>query len=305
MAELALPFLARSPWARRLLVPVIFTAALFFFLFATFPYDALSQRIVSEARAAGYDVTIGSLGHSGFLGLVANDVRLKPISADAAGGALELKLDKLTLKPEVLGLFLRRTAVAFNVEAYGGTAHGVARFSNDPKTPGLSALQLTADTFDLKELPPSLLAGLEVIGQIGMQADVTSLQALEASSGTLALNLKGGAIVKGMLMGFPLPKTTLGELTGSLSIDKGVAKLEKVELRGGDVEAEVEGTIRLKPLLMLSQAELKVRLKPKDAWLNATPLLKGSIGFLGPKQGDAYNATLSGPLSHLTPKVGR
>jgi type II secretion system protein N len=288
-----------------MLAPLLFVASLLFFLFQTFPYETLSQRISSEARTAGYDLTIGALSHAGLLGLSATDVHIKAINADTASGPLELKLEKLVLKPELLGLLLRRTAVAFNVEAYGGNAHGLVRVSNDPKAPGLSALQLSADAFDLKSLPPSLVEGIEMIGQLGIQADVSSLQALEGSAGTISFALKGSALVKGTVMGFPLPKVMLGDLTGSMAIDKGVAKLEKMQLRGGDVDAEFEGTVRLKPLLMASQADLKVHLKPKESWLDANPLVKGSIGFLGPKQGDGYWVSVTGPLSHLAPRPGK
>ncbi len=306
MPELALPFFARSAWARRLLVPLIFLAALALFLFRTFPYDALSERITAEARAAGYDISIGELGHAGVLGIRGGDVRLKTLSADVNSAPTEYKLDQLTLKPELLGILLRKPAVGFNVDAYGGNAHGVARMSTDPKTPGLSSLQVTADSIDLKQLPPALVAGVEVLGLLGVQADLSSLQALESSSGTVAFTLKGAALVKGNAMGIPLPKTLLGDLTGSLTVDKGVGKLEKVQLRGGDLDAEVEGTIRMKPLLSLSQADLKVHLKPKESWLEQNPLVKGSMGFLGPKAPDGgYSFTLSGPLSRLTPRPGR
>ncbi len=302
MAELALPpLLARSPWIRRLLVPVVFSLALFFFLFATFPYDSLGDRIVIEARNAGYELSFATLGHAGFIGLKATDVKLKPIAADPSATPTEIHLDSLTLKPELLGLLLKKPAVAFSVEAYGGAAHGVARFSSDPKAPGLAALTINADSFDLKALPSSFLSGVEVIGQFGMTADVTSLQMLEASGGNVAFSLKGAALVKGTAMGIPLPKATLGELSGSLSLDKGVAKLDNVKLRGGDIEGEVEGTIKMKPLLSLSQADLKLHVNPKDSWLDANPLVKGSMGFLGQKQPDGWHATLSGPLSNLRP----
>ena len=163
---------------------------------------------------------------------------------------------------------------------------------------------------DLKQLPPSLLQELELLGRLGLKADLTSLQHLEAASGSLALALKGAGVIKGTLklgegMSFPLPKTMLGDVTGSVTIDKGIAKIDKCTVRGGDVEADVDGTIRLTPLLSLSQAELHLRLKPSDKWLDATPLIKSSMGFLGPKGPDGYVFTLSGPLSRLQPRPGR
>ena len=310
MAELALPGPLRNPWVRRLLVPAAFVATFGLMLYLTFPFETLAQRVESEAHKAGFELSIERLGPAGLLGVRARGVLVKQASELPGGAPLEVKLDRLDLKPEVLALLLRRLAVGFALESFGGEAHGVVRVSNDPKAPGVSTLALDASDFDLKQLPPSLLQELELLGRLGLKADLTSLQHLEAASGSLSLALKGAGVIKGTLklgegMSFPLPKTMLGDVTGSVTIDKGIAKIDKCTVRGGDVEADVDGTIRLTPLLSLSQAELHLRLKPSDKWLDANPLIKSSMGFLGPKGPDGYVFTLSGPLSRLQPRPGR
>ena len=311
MPELPLPGpLARNVWLRRLLVPVAFLATFGFFVYLTFPFDTVAQRLESEARKAGIDLSIQHLGPSGLLGMRARSLSVKQPGEVPGAAPLEIKLDKLDVRPDVLGLLLRRIAIGFALEAFGGEAHGVARLSRDPKAAGLSALTLDASNFDLKLLPPSLVQEMELIGSLGAKADLTSLQQLEAANGTASLALKGAAVVKGTLklgegMSFPLPKVVLGEIAGSVTIEKGNAKVDKLTARGGDIEADVDGTIRLKPLLSLSQAELHVRLRPQDRWLEQNPLVKSSLGFLGPKGPDGYSLTLSGPLSRLQPRPGR
>ena len=310
MAELALSGPLNIPWVRRLLAPVAFVATFLLMLYLTFPYEVLGQRIETEARQGGWDVSIGKLGPAGLLGLRARTLSAKQHDAMPGPAPLELKLDKVDLHPHLLQLLLRQLAVGFSVESFGGEAKGTVKLSNDPKAPGLAALQADISDIDLKQLPPSLAQGLEMTGRLGAKCDVTSLQVLEAASGKVSLSLKGAAILKGMLrlgegMNFPAPKVILGDFTGSFTIDRGTAKLEKASLTGGDIEADLDGTIKLKPLLSLSQAEIHVRFKPKDAWLEANPLIKSSLGFLGPKSSDGYNFTLTGPLSRLTPRPGR
>jgi type II secretion system protein N len=310
MAEFALPGPLRLPWVRRLLAPLAFALTFLLMIYLTFPYDVLGQRIEHEAHGAGWDVSIGKLGPAGLLGLRARALSAKPHDAPPGMAPLELKLDRLDLHPRLLQLFLRQLAVVFAVEVFGGEGSGVVRFSSDPKAPGLSALQAEVGELDLKQIPPALAGGLELAGKLGLKCDLSSLQQLEAASGKLQLTLKGATILKGTLklaegMSFPAPKLALGELNGLVTIDRGMAKIEKGTLSGGDVEAEIDGTVKLKPLASLSLAEIHVKLRPKDAWLEANPLVKGSLGFLGPKGPDGYTFTLSGPLSRLAARPGR
>lgn len=310
MAELALPGPLNLPWVRRLLAPVAFVATFLLMLYLTFPYEVLGQRIEVEARQLGWDVSISKLGPAGLLGLRARTLSAKQHESMPGAAPLELKLDKVDLHPHLLQLLLRQLAVGFDIESFGGEAKGTAKLSNDPKAPGLAALQIDINDIDLKQLPLSLAQGLEMTGRLAAKGDLTSLQVLEAAGGKVSLSLKGAAILKGMLklgegMNFPAPKVILGDFTGSVSIDRGTAKIDKATLSGGDIEADLDGTIKLKPLLSLSQAEIHVRFKPKDAWLEANPLIKSSLGFLGPKGSDGYTFTLTGPLSRLTPRPGR
>ena len=310
MSELALPGPLRNPWVRRLLAPAAFVATFALMVYLTFPFDTVAERLESEARTSGWELSIEKLGPVGLLGVRARGLSVKQ-STDLPGAApLELKLDRLDLKPELLGLLLRRIEVGFALESFGGEARGLARISSDPKVPGLSALSLDASEIDLKQLPPSLVQDLELIGRLVLKCDLSSLTQLEAASGTASISLKGVGVVKGTLklgegMSFPLPKVVLGEVNGSITIDKGTAKLDRFTVRGGDLEADVDGTIQLKPLFSLSQAALHVRLKPTDKWLEQNPLIKSSMGFLGPKGEGGYTFTVSGPLSRLKQQPGR
>lgn len=293
----------------KLRVPLAFALALPLFIYLTFPFEELSRRLETEARVNGLELSIGTLGSSGLLGVKALDVKARP-AQQGNGPALELAADRVALSPEVLGLLLRRVGFTFDVDAYGGTAKGRARLSSDPKLPGLAALVLDAHDVDLRSLPLGPLANLEAIGRLALKANLPELQPVEAANGSASLSLKGGALLKGQLalgpgMNFPLPKLVLGEVEGSVTIDKGLAKIEKLTARGGDLEADIDGTIRLKPLIAVSEANLRVRLKPSEKWLDANPMIKGSMGFLGPKQSDGYWVTLTGPLSRLVPRPGR
>jgi type II secretion system protein N len=108
-------------------------------------------------------------------------------------------------------------------------------------------------------------------------------------------------------MGFSLPRTALGRVEGSVTVEKGIASVAKAQARGGDIEADVDGNVNLRPLLSLSQADLHLRFRPGDRWLNENAMIKGMIGLIqNARQPDgSYVFTFSGPLSRLQPRPGR
>ena len=79
-----LAFFVRHPRIRRVLVPAGGVLAFGLFLVLTFPYDVLARRMEVEAKRSGADLTIGSMGGSGLVGVRARDVRLRISSAASA-----------------------------------------------------------------------------------------------------------------------------------------------------------------------------------------------------------------------------
>jgi len=92
-----------------------------------------------------------------------------------------------------------------------------------------------------------------------------------------------------------------------VTIDKGLARVDKAQARGGDLDAEADGNVRLRPLWSLSQADLHVRFRPGDRWLNENGMIKGTLGLVqNARQPDgAYVFSFSGPLSRLNSRPGR
>ncbi len=303
----ALAFLTRHPVLRRLLMPAAGVIAFGLFLLLTFPFDVLARRIEVEAQRNGADLTIGSMGPAGLGGVRARNVKLRIIPAPGAEPGPELHLDRMDLSPDLFALLLRRTSFGFALQGYGGTAKGHLAMSNDPKQPGVKALRIDARDIDLATLPLKEMAGVEASGKLQLKADLASLVPAETASGAVALALEGAGVKGGTVQGFPVPKTSLGRVDGSLLVEKGVARFEHTSARGGDIDADVDGNMNLRPLLMLSQADLHVRFRPSDKWLNENAMIKGAMGLIqNARQGDgSYVFTFTGPLARMTPRPGR
>jgi type II secretion system protein N len=301
-----LSYLARHPIVRRLLVPAVALVFFSLFLVLTFPYETLARRLETEALREGAELTIGRLGPGGLASVRAHDVRLRLPASPGAEALPEMKFDRADLSPDLLALILRRTSFGFAVNGYGGNAKGHVSLSNDPRAPGLTSLRLDARDIDLASLPIKEMLGIEAGGKMQLKVDLRSLQPVETSAGDIQLTLDGVAL-GGSLMGMTLPRTSLGKLEGEATVDKGVAKVEKTATRGGDIDADVDGNISLRPLLSLSQADLHVRLRPADHWLDANPTVKNMLGLLSnARQADgSYVYSMNGPISRLQTRPGR
>jgi len=304
--RLAARYFNRHPLLRRLLWPAGAVLVFFIFLILTFPYELLARRIEMEARRAGAEVTIGSAGAGGLAAVRARDVRVR-LGAPGGEPGPELRFERAVVSPDLIALILRRTSFGFSLQGYGGTASGHVALSSDPRQPGISSFRIDANDLDLAALPLRELAGVVGAGKLKLKADLPVLVPVETARGAVTLAVEGAAVNGGSAAGFSLPKTALGRVDGSVTVEKGVARVEKTQARGGDVEADLDGSINLRPLLSLSQADLHVRLRPGDRWLNENAVIKGMIGLIqNARQGDgSYVFTLTGPLSRLQPQPGR
>ena len=301
-----LAIFARYPVLRRLLLPAVGIVAFLLFLVVTFPYDILARRIEIEAQRAGAELTLGSVGAGGLASVRARDVRVRILPAGSAPWP-ELRFDRAVVSPDIFAMLLRRTSFGFSVNGYGGTARGHVALSNDPRLPGVSSFRLDATDVDLASLPLREMAGVSASGKLRMKADLPALLPVEVARGALTLSLDDGLVTGGAVMGFAVPRTAVGRLDGSVAVEKGIARVERTGARGGDVEAEMDGNVNLRPLLSLSQADLHLRFRPSDRWLDENASIKGMMGLIqNARQGDgSYVFTFTGPLSRLQARPGR
>jgi type II secretion system protein N len=300
-------FLNQHPRVRRMLLPAGGLLAFLLFLVLTFPYDLLARRIEMEAQRAGAELTIGSAGPGGLASLKARDVRVRIVPGSGGEPWPELRFDRAVFSPDLFALILRRTSFSFSLSGYGGTTRGHVSLSDDPRTPGLSSFRIDADDLDLSTLPLREMLGVAAGGRLRVKADLPALLPVEAAHGNLTLAVDSAALTGGAVVGFIVPRTSIGRVEGSVTVDKGVAKVERTSAHGGDIEADVDGNVNLRPLLSLSQADLHVRFRPSERWLNENAPIKGMMGLIqNARQPDgSYLFSFTGPLSRMQSRPGR
>jgi len=273
--------------------------AFMFWLYVTFPYQAVRDRVTSEATSAGWNVTIGSLG-PGLFGITAKDVQLRPAAPPAVEGQPPQKPMQLTLPSVSARPALFPPGVAVRAKAFGGTVSGSVGLLGDLK------LSASADGLDASDPMLKSATGVDASGQVeadasfsvprgeGAAAAATGGFDLSKASGSLSITgaklvVKGGSVMVplyGQMTPMDLPRVALGDLEGKIKVDKGAGKVEALKLKSEDLQAQVEGTITLGRRLDLSELKLKLRIKTEPELNKRLGLVASALSVLPPDQAD-------------------
>ncbi len=270
-------------WKLALAYTAFGVAAFVFFLFLTFPYEALRQRVTQEAGKAGWTVTMTSLG-PGFFGVTARNVRVEKASseppAEGAQSPEPLVIPSVALRPSLFPL-----GVAFRAELFGGSVSGAVG--------GLSSatVRVELDGLDPEKGNFKAFSGVDLTGKLNGALKLTIPTVPNSPSreydfsqanGSLALDgkdlvVKGGEVTV-PYMGTPtpigLPRVALGDLTAKVKIEKGQGSVEELTGKSDDLEVHVSGSVKLARRPEYSETNLQLRLK-------ASPDLVKNLGMVG------------------------
>jgi type II secretion system protein N len=287
-------------WKPRLLYGAFAAVAFLLALRWTFPADAMKQRLIFEAGQRGWQIDMDDVSAGGVLGVHARGVKL------ASDSGLSIPIDELTASLRVVPLLAGRRSVAFDVSMYGGTIRGVADLSAPQR------LVANVEGVDLgAALPLRKASGLDLLGRVHGTADLAIPSAPnERPTGRVDVRVReagiaGGQLpVPGMTSGFPVPKTSLGEVTAAVRVGEGKATFEKLEAKGGDAELSTEGLyFVVQPRMEFAPIFGKAKLKVAEAfWAKSgTQGLRGiaDAALASAKGSDgAWSFNVTGSVAH-------
>lgn len=308
------------------LYPAFYLFVLVMFLFWTFPYDRLKERIIGEFNARqpagpGVRMEIDEMSSYWMSGIEAEGVRLVsppgPAGEDGKVPAPKVvTIDELHARVSLLSYIFGTTSVAFGANAFGGELSGNSSQSSDE----------TEFNLDLGDVN---------VGELPMLAELLELPLGGALSGTVQLTAPEGKFAKatgridltatGLTVGdgkakiknaLALPTVDAGQLTILGEADDGRLKFEKFTVEGKDLELVAEGQIRLRDPANTSLFEMNVRFKFSDAYRNKNETTRSLLGAPGSKMpalfeldpkvkrakrpDGFYSFRVSGPLSRPT-----
>lgn len=108
---------------------VMFLVFLALFLYLTFPTEALKKRVESEIEnKTGFHTEISKIAVSPFLELKITDLNLEKKEKE-----INVKIDKLKLKPSLFSLLLNKKSIPFNAEIGAGKISGTLVYASNEK----------------------------------------------------------------------------------------------------------------------------------------------------------------------------
>ena len=285
-------------WRKRAAYGAFFALAFLFALQRTFPVDAVRERLTLEAAAQGWQIRMNDISPSGFGG-----VRMREVTLESRDGT-RIPLDEARASLGLWSLLMGRRSLAFDLRLFHGRLKGVVEEGRRTQR-----LALRGEDLDLAVAGPVKQAlGLDVSGIARADVDITlDPKDQQKTAGHVDLSVQqagiaGQVAVPGMSGGLTIPQTSLGTVTARATVRAGKAEFDKLEVRGGDVEATGESLyFVVQPRLEFAPVFGRAQLKVTDAFWRKAPALRplAEAGLASARRPDgSWQFQVYGSLGH-------
>jgi len=279
---------------------VFFFTALLLFIYWSFPYDRVRDKIIAEFEksqrtppgAPRQQLTIGKLEPSWFTGVVLKDVALTTYPADPSKAPSSLRADEVRARVSFGSIFSSAKDLTFSAKALSGTIEGSITHklsANQTPTPGKKdqgpkydrTIKMDLDGVSLAELAPLRDAvGTAVGGTLKGSIDVTYGETrIDKANGTVALEVENFWVSDGKIPfkvpalkavfgseDITLPQIVIGNVPVQISVKNGVATIEKFEGKGKDLDLNVDGRVTLRESVNESDLAMGLKFKFNDTY---------------------------------------
>ncbi len=257
-----LPAVQLKPWHRRAAYAAFAALAFAFALRQTFPREAVKERLVLEAAAQGWQLSVADVQPAGLVG-----IGLRGVTVESRDG-LRIPLDRVDAAVRVWPLLLGRRGLSFDASLFEGRVRGFAEEGSGGKR-----LVASVAGVDLaRAVPLRKATGIDLAGTVRGDVDLTLDETQPAkSSGRVDLAVDRAAVnggdvpIPGMAGTLTLPKMSLGQVTARGAVKEGKLTFDQLGARSEDVEASGDGLyVVLQPRLAFAPIFGKARLKIDD-----------------------------------------
>lgn len=280
-----------------------------FFLYWSFPFDALQGRLskLLEQQLGGqYVVSLGKIESHWLSGVDLHDVTISP---RATPDEPVLKLPRLRIRVALTSLLFGSPAVAFTADLEHGRISGHGSQGEEGPVVQLELDDVELQQFRFLEAATGLHVAGRVAGDVGLTLNPRQIKAMEGSFDLRFIEWKvrkGSALLKQVatLLGGELDDDyRLSGKEGSglqVKIEKGEASIASFKLDGGDLGVDCSGKIFLQRPFEASRLNLKGELAIGEKLKQVLP-----VAMLGtPTERGGFPLELSGQLSRGQGKIG-
>jgi type II secretion system protein N len=262
----------------------LFIFAIVFYV--SLPYGRFKDLMASQLSTFGYDMEAKHAGPSLGLGMTLKEVTLVS-PASGTGKPTRILIDKATLSMSLLSYVFGTKSYSVFAAVFGGDVDVNAKIGKND-----TAVNTRLSDIDLAELPWVKNAiNLPLAGKLDLKLDLgLPKQRPSEAKGSVTWTCTACAVGDGkakliiasnplLAEGLGLPKIRLGDFTGKVAIDKGVGRLQNVQVKSQDLEVSVEGEIHLAQPIAASHVDLYVRFKLSDSLLRSSEKLRTIMDF--------------------------
>ncbi len=312
--------------------PAFYTLSLVLFVYLTFPFDRLKERLVAEFNSKQTDGTqleVDDMSWYWLSGVEASGIRLNVPPAPPTDGSKPKKPHVITIEQAHVRVALFRLLfgtkdVSFGADALGGHVSGEVTDTDAERD-----IDVTLEDVDVGTLPfMHDLLGLPMTGALSGTIELKLPgQKLAKADGSVDLKLVHLTIGDGKAKirdAIALPKLDAGQVDLQADISGGRVDVKHFGAKGPDVEVVSDGKIRLRDPFGASLAELGLRFRFADKYKNKNDTTRSLFGApnskipalfdMDPKikrakRPDGFYAwRITGPFEHLlfepAPAVG-
>lgn len=257
-----------------------FGACFALFAYWTFPYDRLRDFIVQEVerprgpdgqrRPSGIQLSIGDLSPSWVTGVDLEEVTVIKQPDEPDGRPVEITLDEVSARVGLFAALGGSTDLSFDATVGGGTIEGI--YVDEEETTHIEA---KLDRVQLRRLGiMNSLVGLPVAGRANGTVELTIADDNSQTDGSVSLSIDGLTIgggqvpIPGMSGGLTIERIRAGTLELSMEVEDGVARLQKLESNGEDLQIGGSGTVRLMRPVEMSRLDLMLRVSFSEDYRN-------------------------------------
>jgi type II secretion system protein N len=306
-----------------------YVAAFVLFAYVSFPYERLRQYVVSSYNTSQPGpspnrLEIDSLSWSWrFPGIVAEGVRLVVPSPPAPEGEKQpppryLEAEDVFVSASALALLTGAHEASFGAHALEGEIYGSASDGTASRR-----LELQLDGINPGAIPQlASTIGLPLTGRLSGQVSVDIPEGnLGRAEGKLDLAAEdlvlgdGKAKIQNMIA---LPELHMGAFVLKAQINSGRLKIDECTTQGRDLDLSLTGTVRLRPRIENSVADLELKFSFADKYKNQSDTTKAIFGqpdskipglfdtatgsHLTKNDDGSYGARLAGSVVRLSPR---
>ena len=284
---------------------LLFIFSFLFFLYWTFPYDVLKDRMINTAAqqlGSDYDVRIGDFSPSFFTGASLKQVKILKHEGDNVKTLWSAA--KVKIRASIGSILFGKTNVKFSAKNQKSSISG-----NFKKTDEGFNFAGSFSNFNIGDL--GFLDNVKLTSAIDgdIKLNINKRQMLQ-SSGAADLELSDIKLAAGDLnlgegFSFNIPELFLSKGSGSVlqfELSKGAVRIKQLKLADGDLKLDVSGDIFISSIFKNYRMNLK-------GTFSVTPKMEQAMPFLfmveKQRQPDGtYPISITGRIGQPSIKIG-